>query len=79
MNRQFDELTKGLAQCVTRRQALRKFGVGFAGMALACFGFVNKAVAAKGSGWFSCSTCVALCMQGGYTRGFCRKGCASVC
>ena len=27
MNNQFDELTKGLAQSVTRRQAFRKFGV----------------------------------------------------
>jgi len=41
MNNQFDELTKGLAQSVTRRAALKKFGVGLAGMALACFGLVN--------------------------------------
>lgn len=37
MNNQFDELTKGLAQSVTRRAALKKFGFGFASMALACF------------------------------------------
>ena len=42
---QFDELTKGLAQSVTRRAALKKFGVGLAGMALACFGLANKAQA----------------------------------
>jgi hypothetical protein len=30
MNNQFDELTKGLAQSVTRRTALRKFGFGLA-------------------------------------------------
>ena len=35
MNNQFDELTKNLAQSVTRRAALKKFGVGLAGMALA--------------------------------------------
>ena len=35
MNDQFDELAKGLAQSVTRRQALRRFGVGLAGFALA--------------------------------------------
>src|SRR5437667_8493699 len=35
MNNQFDELTKSMAQSVTRRAALRKFGVGLAGMALA--------------------------------------------
>ena len=42
MNHQFDELTKGLAQSVTRRAALKKFGVGLAGMALACFGLAKK-------------------------------------
>jgi len=47
MNNQFDELTKGLAQSVTRRAALRKLGVGLAGMALACFGLANKAAADK--------------------------------
>jgi hypothetical protein len=39
----FDELTKNLAQSVTRRAALKKFGVGLAGLALACFGLANKA------------------------------------
>src|SRR5215467_10296940 len=45
MNNKFDELAKGLAQSVTRRQAFKKFGVGIAGMALACFGLANKAEA----------------------------------
>src|SRR5215472_7923899 len=36
MNNQFDELTKQLAQSVVRRAALKKFGVGLAGIALAC-------------------------------------------
>src|SRR6516162_2452483 len=35
MNNKFDELTKQMAQSVTRRAALKKFGVGLAGMALA--------------------------------------------
>ncbi len=48
MNNKFDELAKGLAQSVTRRQALKRFGVGLAGMALACFGLANKAEANKG-------------------------------
>ena len=51
MNNQFDELTKGLAQSVTRRAALKKFGVGLAGMALACFGLANKAAAAPRQGY----------------------------
>ena len=45
MNTKFDELTKGLAQSVTRRQALTRFGVGLTGMALACFGLASKAQA----------------------------------
>jgi hypothetical protein len=39
----FDELAKGLAQSVTRRDAFKKFGVGLAGMVLACFGLANRA------------------------------------
>ena len=45
MKNKFDELTKNMAQSVTRRAALKKFGVGLAGMALACFGLANKAQA----------------------------------
>ena len=47
MNNKFDELTKSLAQSVTRRAALKKFGIGLAGMALACFGLANSVQAAK--------------------------------
>jgi hypothetical protein len=42
MNDQFDELAKGLAQSVTRREAFKKFGVGIAGMVLACFGYAGS-------------------------------------
>jgi hypothetical protein len=41
MNDQFDELTKGLAQSVTRRSALKKFGIGVTGMALATLGLAK--------------------------------------
>jgi hypothetical protein len=51
MNNKFDELTKSMAQSVTRRAALKKFGAGLAGMALACFGLANKARAATYSGY----------------------------
>ena len=54
MNNKFDELTKSLAQSVTRRAALKKFGVGIAGMALACFGLAIKTGAQTGclpNGW----------------------------
>ena len=40
MNDKFDELAKGMAQSVTRRAALKKFGVGLAGKALVCFGLL---------------------------------------
>ena len=43
MNDKFDELAKGLAQSVTRRGALKKFGVGLAGIALASLGLAPKA------------------------------------
>ena len=43
MNEQFDELAKGLAASVTRRGALKKCGVGLAGIALAFLGLANKA------------------------------------
>ena len=45
LNNQFDELTKQMAQLVTRRGALKKFGLGLVGMALACFGLMNKSQA----------------------------------
>ena len=48
MNNKFDELTKSLAQSVTRRAALKKLGLGLAGMALACLGLANKAEANSG-------------------------------
>src|SRR3954462_5776735 len=47
MNNQFDELTKSLAQSVTRRGALKKFGIGLAGMAFACIGLPKMSHATK--------------------------------
>ena len=41
----FDELTKSVAQSVTRRAALKRFGIGLAGMALASLGLANSAQA----------------------------------
>ena len=46
MNDQFDELARNLPQSVTRRGALKKFGVGLAGAVLASLGLANKAQAA---------------------------------
>jgi hypothetical protein len=43
MNDKFDELAKGMAQSVTRRAALKKFGVGLASLALASLGLADNA------------------------------------
>ena len=59
MNHRFDELTKSMAQSVTRRAALKKFGVGLAGMA-ACLGLANKAPAVPK--W--CDPSVSCCCKG---------------
>jgi hypothetical protein len=59
MNTKFDELTKGVAQSVTRRSALKKLGIGLAGMALACFGLATQSRAA------TCTT-NADCGPGGF-------------
>jgi hypothetical protein len=45
MNNKFDDLTKSLAQSITRRGSLKKFGVSLAGMALA--GFLSLPCAAQ--------------------------------
>ena len=67
MNDKFDELAKGLAQSVTRRGTLKKFGVGFADIALACFGLMNKA---KADPHFNC-TCVDPLLGCKSTNGGC--------
>jgi hypothetical protein len=74
MNNKFDELTKSLAQSVTRRQALKRFGVGLAGMALACFGLANKAEAgAPGVGHYK--QCVEACLDRGISLLYCESLC----
>ena len=67
MNNKFDELTKAMAQSVTRRAALKKFGVGLAGMALACFGLANK------------GTAQAACIPSGYSLGPYNDACKDCC
>jgi hypothetical protein len=50
MNDKFDELAKNLAQAVTRRQALRRFGVGVGAFLLATVGATRSANASKDHG-----------------------------
>ncbi len=61
MNNKFDELAIGMAQTVTRRGALKKFGAGLAGIALAAIGMTNNAQAdpAAKKGYGNCNHCVA--------------------
>ena len=47
MNDKFDELARNLAQSVTRRQAIRRFGVGLATALMASFGLVSESYAGK--------------------------------
>jgi len=64
MNHKFDELAKGLAQSVTRRGALKKFGVGLASMALAALGLANKAQAGQIPGWCDYPNDLCCCRNG---------------
>jgi hypothetical protein len=71
MNDKFDDLAKGLAQSATRRQALKKFGAGLAGLALACFGLANRAEAGKGG----CKPFGAKCFRNTHCcSGICYNG-----
>ena len=69
MNDKFDELAMNMAQSVTRRGALKKFGVGLAGIALAALGLANKAQADPG--------CKSDADCGGLTC--CKGKCVDVC
>jgi len=50
MNNKFVEITKGLVLSVTHCAALKRFGLGLAGIALAYFGLTNGTHAPTGSG-----------------------------
>ena len=75
MSNQFDELTKILAQSVTRRAALKKFGVGVAGMALACFGLANRTQAGQNQ----CVTCHHNCLDYYTSQGVSKKDATVYC
>ena len=77
MNNKLYELTERLAQSVTRRATFKKFGVGLAGMALACFGLANKTEANPGSP--TCEQCISNCVGfSGQRKESCRKLCSSM-
>ena len=60
MNNKFDELARGFAQSVTRRQALRRFGASLVVTALASLGLTNQARADRPPKFDKrCNGCVA--------------------
>ncbi len=80
MNDKFDELAKSLAQSVTRRGALKKFGVGLGGIALASVGLAHSAPAEKDSKHGNCNHCLfpygcttTACVS--YCQIKCQSGC----
>ena len=72
MNDKFDELAKGLAQSATRRGALKKFGLGFAGVALASLGIANKTEADPRT-----KACLEAGASCGQKASFCKRMCCS--
>jgi hypothetical protein len=83
MDNKFDELTKQMTQSATRRAALKKFGIGLAGMALACLGLANKAEA-SGNCYGKCiKNCVGYYVAQGYSKDqattMCQGPCALEC
>jgi hypothetical protein len=53
---------------------LKRFGLGLAGMALACFGLADKAEADNG-----CQTCTKQCRDAGGSQKFCPDQCSFLC
>jgi hypothetical protein len=76
MSNKFDEMAKGLAQSVTRRGALKKFGIGFASAALAWIVLANKAGTGHGHGRCNCKKAYYGCDP---TDIACLQNCAGAC
>ena len=81
MNNKFDELTKSMAQSVTRRGALKKFGVALGGIALAALGLASRAKA--GPHGCDCKTSTYGCERyyqlGSQAYYECTFNCAAAC
>ena len=75
MNDKFDELAKGLAQPVTRRGALKKFGLGLAGVVLAILSLPNQAQARKCNYQNCVNRCRVRYGEGTQAYYFCVSGC----
>jgi hypothetical protein len=71
MNDKFDELAKALAQPVARRAALKRFGVGLVGAALAVLGLGNAEAATRTRSLCCSYTCSAYESYHTYSTAFC--------
>ena len=80
----FDELAKGMAQSVTRRGALKKFGFGMAGIVLASLGLTHRANAQTTRTHCNCSKpptygCEKFYPPGSQAYDNCVFNCPAVC
>ncbi len=82
MNNKFDELAKNMAQAVSRRDALRRFGVGLAATALSWLSLGNSAWA-KAKTKINCKNyeqgCAHLYPPGSGAYNTCILGCGFQC
>ena len=75
MDKQFDELSKSLAEGVSRREALKKFGISLAGVLLAAVGLGGTRAGAQSSS----QCCTWLCQSFESKKQFHTKTCGSPC
>jgi hypothetical protein len=71
MNNKFDELTKSLAQSVTRRAALKKFGIGLVAAVATSLGIRSGLADPKGKGNGHCVVLVDLVSGQRWYTGLC--------
>jgi hypothetical protein len=79
MNDKFDEVTKDLAQSVTRRGALKKFSLGLLGAMLASLVTANKAEARQSCYSHCRNQCTKLYPRGTFDWQVCYDQCTANC
>ena len=71
MNNKFDELAKGLAQSVTRREAFRRFGLGLVGALAASLGLGQASGAQPRRGKCAAQLFLGPGVRDAFYTGFC--------
>ncbi len=77
MNHKFGEFTNTMALVASRREAIKKFGVALAGLALACLGLATKAEARLTASY--CNVCMKNCKTSGGSEQYCKQACRDWC